>query len=112
MIDYEIMAAQERLARMTIVAGTVFLVACAIAALILALVWLHDRRVEERNRHTEGMAAVQATQEIGCTGFHVADVHKDQRIRELSIENAKLRAWKKRTEARMKALKLSEVFDA
>ena len=108
MTDFEIMAAQERLARMTIVAGTVFLVACAVAALILGLVWLHDRRVEERNRHAEGLAAAQASRDIGCTGFHVADVHKDRLIRDLSIENARLRAWKKRTEIRMEKLHMAD----
>ena len=102
---------QAKEAIVTMWGGIILLAVLSICATILLVLALRRYSRDQEQAHTEAMARIQASKDMGQTAWAQTDVNKSVIIREQAKRIAELEGWKARTEKRMSDLHISEVFD-
>lgn len=85
-----------------------FLVACVVVYFVVQKI-AQDRK--DARYHARQLARIKATNEIGQTGFHTAQAHSGQLIRELRKEIEKKDRHIESLEATMESLHFGDVAD-
>jgi membrane protein implicated in regulation of membrane protease activity len=93
-------------AALTIKGAIVLLAVLTVCATILLVLALRRYSRDQEQAHTERMASIQASKDMGQTAWAHSDVHKTQLIREQAKRIAELEKWKADTEARLASIDL------
>jgi membrane protein implicated in regulation of membrane protease activity len=93
-------------AALTIKGAIVLLAVLTVCATVLLVLALRRYSRDQDQEHTERMASIQASKDMGQTAWAHSDVHKTQLIREQAKRIRELEQWKADTEARLASIDL------
>lgn len=99
---------QAKEALITMWGGVILLAVLSICATVLLVLALRRYSQDQDQAHTERMASIQASKDIGQTAWSNTDVHKSQIIRQQAKRIDELEGWKARTVKRMEELHMAD----
>ena len=92
---------EAREAAITMWGAVILLGVLSICATVLLVLALRQYSRDQEQAHSEAMARIQASKDLGQTALAQTDVHKLQIIRAQAKRISELEAWKENTERTM-----------